>query len=428
MNRTRSRTLFEKAQQLMPGGVNSPVRAFRSVGGDPVFMARGEGARLYDADGNEYLDYCCSWGPLLLGHRHPAVIEALQQALDVGTSFGASTEREVEFAERICRAVPFMERMRLVSSGTEAVMSALRAARGFTGRDLIVKFEGCYHGHVDSLLVKGGSGLATLGISDSAGVPAAFSATTIALPFNSPEAVENAFQNYAAQIAAVIVEPVAGNMGCVPPQPGFLELLRETTARHGALLIFDEVITGFRLGLGGAQGRFGIRPDLTILGKVIGAGLPIGAYGGRADIMSKIAPLGPVYQAGTLSGNPLAVSAGLAALRYLEQHPELYGQLEQRTARLCEGLAESARGAGRAVTINRLASMFTVFFTEGPVTDWTSAKPSNTAAFGRFFHGMLDRGVYWPPAQFEAAFLSAAHTDEDIAKTIRAATEAFAAG
>jgi glutamate-1-semialdehyde 2,1-aminomutase len=427
MLRAKSRALFERAQKLMPGGVNSPVRAFRSVGGDPLFIARGEGARLYDVDGNAFLDYVGSWGPLLLGHRHPAVIEALRQALEIGTSFGAPTEREVEFAEEICRAVPSIECLRLVSSGTEATMSALRVARGFTGRDLAVKFEGCYHGHVDSLLVKGGSGLATFGISDSAGVPAEFAATTIALPFNDPAALAQAFERHGARIAAAIVEPVVGNMGCVAPAPGFLELLRETTGRHGALLIFDEVMTGFRLALGGAQQRFGIRPDLTCLGKVIGGGLPIGAYGGRADIMGKVAPLGPVYQAGTLSGNPLAVAGGLAAVRHLAQHPEIYEQLEGRTARLCEGLAEAARAAGRTVAINRVGSMFTVFFTGGPVTDWASADRCDRAAFGRFFHGMLERGVYLPPAQFEAAFLSAAHTDDDIATTVAAAREAFAA-
>ena len=428
MHRARSRALFERAQKLMPGGVNSPVRAFRSVGGDPLFIARGEGARLHDADGNAFLDYVGSWGPLLLGHRHPAVIEALRQTLEIGTSFGAPTEREVEFAEEICRAVPSIECLRLVSSGTEATMSALRVARGFTGRDLAVKFEGCYHGHVDSLLVKGGSGLATFGISDSAGVPAEFAATTIALPFNDPGALAQAFERHGARIAAAIVEPVVGNMGCVAPAPGFLELLRETTGRHGALLIFDEVMTGFRLAFGGAQERFGIRPDLTCLGKVIGGGLPIGAYGGRADVMGKVAPLGPVYQAGTLSGNPLAVAGGLAAVRHLAQHPEIYEQLEGRTARLCEGLAEAARAAGRTVTINRVGSMFTVFFTGGPVTDWASADRCDRAAFGRFFHGMLERGVYLPPAQFEAAFLSAAHTDDDIATTVEAAREAFAAG
>jgi len=409
----------------MPGGVNSPVRAFRSVGGDPVFLDRGEGAQVWDADGNQYIDYLGSWGPLLLGHRHPEVIEALRQALEIGTSFGASTEREVEFAETIRRAVPSLELVRLVNSGTEAVMSAIRLARGFTGRDLVVKFDGCYHGHVDSLLVKGGSGLATLGISDSAGVPAAFSATTVPLPYNSAGAVEEAFHAHGDRIAAVIVEPVAGNMGCVPPAPGFLELLRRLTERHGALLVFDEVITGFRVAFGGAQQRFGIRPDLTILGKVIGGGLPIGAYGGRADIMSRVAPLGPVYQAGTLSGNPLAVAGGLAAVRHLERRPELYEQLEARAARLCAGLAGAAQAAGRAVTINRVASLFTMFFTEGPVTDYEGARRSDTQAFAAFFRALLERGVYLPPSQFEALFLSAAHTDQDMDRTIEAAGAAF---
>src|ERR1700686_3233180 len=334
MDRPKSEALFARAQKLIPGGVNSPVRAFRSVGGTPPFIARGEGSKIYDVDGNEYIDYVLSWGPLLLGHRHPAVIRALEEALEIGTSFGAPTEREVELAEEIRAAVPSIEMVRLVNSGTEATMSAIRLARGFTGRDLTVKFEGCYHGHVDSLLVKAGSGMATLGIADTQGVPRAFCDTTIALPFNSVDAVEQAFQAHGAKIASVIVEPVVGNMGCVPPAPGFLQALRDITARHGALLIFDEVMTGFRLSRGGAQELYGIRPDLTTLGKVIGGGLPIGAYGGRADIMSRIAPSGPVYQAGTLSGNPLAVSAGLAMLRHLKAHPEVYDTLETRSAHL----------------------------------------------------------------------------------------------
>src|SRR5574340_111613 len=324
MTETKSRALFERAQTVIPGGVNSPVRAFRGVGGAPPFIARGQGSRIWDADGNEYIDYVGSWGPLLLGHRHPAVIEALDRALAIGTSFGAPTAQEVEFAEAICEAVPSIEMVRLVNSGTEATMSAIRLARGFTGRDLVVKFEGCYHGHVDSLLVKAGSGVATLGIPDTQGVPRSFSETTLALPYNSAEAVESAFRARGEGIAAVIVEPVAGNMGCVPPAAGFLQALREITARHGALLIFDEVMTGFRVALGGAQQLYGVRPDLTTLGKVIGGGLPIGAYGGRAELMSRVAPSGPVYQAGTLSGNPLAVAAGIANLKYLKQHPEIY--------------------------------------------------------------------------------------------------------
>src|SRR5580698_6453391 len=418
MNHTKSEDFFRRAQQIIPGGVNSPVRAFRSVGGNPVFIARGEGSHLFDVDGNEYIDYVGSWGPLLLGHRHPAILEALERALTIGTSFGAPTEGEVELAEAICDAVPSIEMVRLVNSGTEATMSAIRVARGFTGRDLVVKFEGCYHGHVDSLLVKAGSGLATLGIADTQGVPKAFCDTTIALPFNSPEAVEKAFRAHGDRIAAVIVEPVVGNMGCVPPLPGYLQFLREVTQRHGALLILDEVMTGFRVAFGGAQQLYGVKPDLTTLGKVIGGGLPVGAYGGRKDIMSKVAPVGPVYQAGTLSGNPLAVAAGLAMLRHLKAQPEIYEQLETRAAALCASVPEG-------VTVNRVGSMFTFFFHAGQVTDWESAKVSDTARFGRFFRAMLDRGIYLAPSQFEAAFLSAAHTDEDIAKTVAAAKEAF---
>ncbi len=415
MNHSKSRALFERALRRIPGGVNSPVRAYRAVGGDPPFLARGQGAHVFDVDGNEYLDYVGSWGPLLLGHRHPAIIEALERALEIGTSFGAPTEAEVEFAEHIHRAMPSVEMVRLVNSGTEAAMAAIRVARGFTGRDLIVKFEGCYHGHTDSLLVKAGSGVATFGIADSVGVPAAFSATTIALPFNAPEALEEAFRRHGDRIAGVIVEPVVGNAGCLPPAPDFLPLLRRVTEQYSALLLFDEVMTGFRLAYGGAQQLFGIRPDLTILGKVIGGGLPLAAYGGRADIMSKVSPLGPVYQAGTLSGNPLAVAAGLAALQFLERHPEIYQQLEERTERLCQGLA------GPGFTVNRVGSMFTLFFTPGPVTDYESAKKSDTEAFARYFRAMLEKGIYLPPSQFEAAFLSAAHTAEDIDKTIAAA-------
>jgi glutamate-1-semialdehyde 2,1-aminomutase len=420
VNHSRSDDLFRRAQQIIPGGVNSPVRAFRSVGGNPPFIARGEGSRIFDIDGNQYIDYVGSWGPLLLGHRHPAILSALEKALTAGTSFGAPTEAEVEIATLICEAVPSIEMVRLVNSGTEATMAAIRVARGFTGRDLIVKFEGCYHGHVDSLLVKAGSGLATLGIADTRGVPQSFCDTTIALPYNSVPAVEEAFRAHGPHIAAVIVEPVVGNMGCVPPQPGYLETLREVTARHGALLIFDEVMTGFRVAFGGAQQRFGMRPDLTTLGKVIGGGLPVGAYGGRKDVMSQVAPAGPIYQAGTLSGNPLAVAAGLAMLRHLKAHPEVYDQLEARAAEL-------AAAAPTGITVNRVGSMFTFFFTSQPVTDYESAKHSDTARFGRFFRAMLDRGIYLPPSQFEAAFLSAAHTEEDIRQTIAAAREAFLA-
>jgi glutamate-1-semialdehyde 2,1-aminomutase len=421
MNRSRSDDLFARAQKLIPGGVNSPVRAFRGVGGTPPFIARGEGSKIYDADGNEYIDYVCSWGPLILGHRPPCVMEALREVLEIGTSFGAPTEREVELAGLIRECVPAVEMVRLVSSGTEATMSALRVARGFTGRDLTIKFEGCYHGHVDSLLVKAGSGMATLGISDTAGVPEAFAATTIALPFNSIEAVEAAFRERGDKIAAVIVEPVVGNMGCVPPLPGFLELLRSLTERHGALLIFDEVMTGFRLALGGAQQLYGIKPDLTTLGKILGGGMPLAAYGGRADVMSKVAPTGPIYQAGTLSGNPMAVAAGIAMLRYLQSHPEVYDILERRATQLTAKVPEG-------VTVNRVGSMFTFFFTPGPVTDWESAKRSDTGRFKKFFHWMLDRGVYLAPSQFEAGFVSAAHSEADIARTVAAAQEFFASG
>jgi glutamate-1-semialdehyde 2,1-aminomutase len=418
MTRTTSEALFRRAQELIPGGVNSPVRAFRSVGGSPPFLACGNGSHIFDVDGNEYIDYVGSWGPLLLGHRHPAILEALQRALTIGTSFGAPTEPEVEMAEAICDAVPSIEMVRLVNSGTEATMSAIRVARGFTGRDLTIKFEGCYHGHVDSLLVKAGSGMATLGIADTQGVPKSFCDTTIALPFNSVDAVEQAFHAHPGRIAAVIVEPVVGNMGCVPPAAGYLQALREITTRDGALLIFDEVMTGFRVAFGGAQQRFGIRPDLTTLGKVIGGGLPVGAYGGRRDIMSRVAPAGPIYQAGTLSGNPLAVAAGLAMLRHLKAHPEAYDRLETVGAELC-----AAPPAG--ATVNRVGSMFTFFFHHGPVTDWDSAKQCDTARFGRFFRHMLDRGIYLAPSQFEAAFISAVHTDEDVRQTV-AAVQSFA--
>jgi glutamate-1-semialdehyde 2,1-aminomutase len=418
MHHDRSDELFACAQKLIPGGVNSPVRAFRGVGGTPPFIARGQGSHIFDVDGNEYIDYVLSWGPLILGHCFPPVMDALRDVLAIGTSFGAPTEREVELAELIRECVPSIEMVRLVSSGTEATMSALRVARGFTGRDLTIKFEGCYHGHVDSLLVKAGSGMATLGIADTAGVPDSFAETTIALPFNSTAAVEKAFADYGSSIAAVIVEPVVGNMGCVPPRPGFLEALREITAQYGALLIFDEVMTGFRLALGGAQERFGIQPDLTTLGKIVGGGMPLAAYGGRADIMSRIAPTGPIYQAGTLSGNPMAVSAGIAMLRYLKSHPEVYEIIENRTARLTSNPPPG-------ITVNRVGSMFTFFFSNHAVTDWESAKRADTKRFAQFFHWMLDRGIYLAPSQFEAGFLSAAHSEADIARTVETAREFF---
>ncbi len=421
MDRSKSEALFARAQQSIPGGVNSPVRAFRGVGGTPPFIARGQGSRIFDVDGNEYIDYVCSWGPLILGHRPPCVVAALTEALESGTSFGAPTGREVELAELIRQCVPSIEMVRLVNSGTEATMSAVRLARGFTGRDLIVKFEGCYHGHVDSLLVKAGSGLATLGIADTAGVPECFAATTLALPYNSIPAAELAFAERGANIAAVIVEPVGGNMGCVPPQPGFLEALRDLCTHHGALLILDEVMTGFRLSLGGAQQIYGIRPDLTTLGKIVGGGLPLAAYGGRAEIMRKVAPSGPVYQAGTLSGNPIAVAAGIAMLRHLIAHPEVYDVLEQRTAQLC---ADPPPG----LTVNRVGSMFTFFFTPDPVTDYETAKRADSARFARYFHWMLDRGVYLAPSQFEAGFVSSAHSESDIARTVQTMREFFSSG
>ncbi len=418
MKTAKSEEWFERAQVHIPGGVNSPVRAFRGVGGSPLFIARGEGSRLFDVDGNAYIDYICSWGPLILGHRPPAVIEALQRTLEIGTSFGAPTAQEVELAELIAKIVPSMQMVRLVNSGTEATMSALRVARGFTGRDLTVKFEGCYHGHVDSLLVKAGSGMATLGIADTAGVPASFAATTIALPYNSIDAVEQTFAKLGDKIAAVIVEPVAGNMGCIPPAPGFLEALRELTARHGALLIFDEVMTGFRVALGGAQKRFEILPDLTTIGKIVGGGLPMAAYGGRSDIMKKVAPVGPIYQAGTLSGNPLAVAAGLAMLRYLAANPQVYEILEARGAQLCEWVPPG-------VTVNRVGSMFTFFLSPDPVTDWASAERSDKLRFGELFHFMLERGVYLAPSQFESGFISTAHSEDDIRQTVGAMKEFF---
>ncbi len=417
MSTTRSEALLARGQHLIPGGVNSPVRAFRSVGGTPRFIARAQGARMFDVDDNEFIDYIGSWGPMLIGHRHPAILAAIEKALTIGTSFGAPTELELELAEEIIDAVPSMEMLRLVNSGTEATMSALRVARGFTGRDLTIKFEGCYHGHVDSLLVKAGSGMATLGIADTQGVPKGFTDTTLALPYNSVEALEQAFRERGDQLAAVILEPVVGNMGCVTPTPEFLAALVQLTQKHGTLLIFDEVMTGFRLARGGAQELFGIRPDLSTFGKVIGGGLPIGAYGGRRDVMSKVAPVGPIYQAGTLSGNPLAVSAGLGMLRYIKSHPEIYPYLEKITARLVEAPPPG-------VTVNRVGSMFTMFFTETPVVDYETAKTSDTARFGKFFHHLLSEGVYIAPSQFETGFVSAAHTEEDI-ETTRAAISRF---
>jgi glutamate-1-semialdehyde 2,1-aminomutase len=419
MNVSQSEALFSRAQNYIPGGVNSPVRAFRGVGGTPRFIARGEGSHIWDVDGNEYIDYVCSWGPLVTGHRPRPVIDAIVSVLEIGTSFGAPTGREVELAELIIDAVPSIEMVRLVNSGTEAAMSALRVARGFTGRDITVKFEGCYHGHVDSLLVKAGSGIATLGLPDTAGVPRCFAETTIALPYNDLDRVESTFRQHGDRIACIIVEPVCGNMGCVPPLPGFLEGLRRITEQYGSLLIFDEVMTGFRLSFGGAQQVFKVTPDLTMLGKIIGGGLPMAAYGGRADVMKKVAPAGPVYQAGTLSGNPVAVTAGIAMLRYLEANPDVYATMEKLTAEVTEHLPAS-------VCVNRVGSMHTIFFQEGPVRNYEEAKRSDTETFSKFFHHLLERGVYFPPSQFESGFVSAAHTPSDIVYTANAIREFFA--
>jgi glutamate-1-semialdehyde 2,1-aminomutase len=422
----QSRRLQKRAEKMIPGGVNSPVRAFRAVGGDPPFVVRGQGAHIWDADGNEYVDYIGSWGPLILGHAAPVVIEALGAAMRNGTSFGASTPAEADLAELVISAFPHMQKVRFVSSGTEATMSAIRLARAYTKRKYIVKFEGCYHGHADALLVKAGSGVATLGIPGSAGVPEEFTQFTLALPFNDTDALEAAFTKFKHQIACVIVEPVVGNMGCVPPARGYLEALRAVTSNDNALLIFDEVMTGFRLAYGGAQELYAIQPDLTTMGKIIGGGLPVGAYGGPSEIMDLVAPLGPMYQAGTLSGNPLAMAAGYAQLRYLKEHKNVYQQLDKLSGELVAGVAAAAKAAGVPMTHNRVGSMFTWFFTQGPVTDWNSASKSDTEAFGRFFRSMLDSGVYLPPSQYEAAFLGAAHTGEDIQKTVAAAKQAFA--
>jgi glutamate-1-semialdehyde 2,1-aminomutase len=421
----RSESLFEAAARVMPGGVNSPVRAFKAVGGTPFFVARAEGSRIVDVDGRAYVDFLSSWGPLILGHAAPAVVEAVTEAVRAGTSYGAPTAREVEMAERISRAVPSMEMVRLVSSGTEAAMTAIRLARGATGRDVIIKFDGCYHGHADSLLVKAGSGGATFGVPDSQGVPAALAALTVAVPFNDLDAVATAFESRRGQVAAVLVEPVAGNMGVVPPAPGFLQGLRELCTRHGALLVFDEVITGFRVAFGGAQALYGVKPDLTCLGKIIGGGLPVGAYGGPRELMNRVAPLGGVYQAGTLSGNPLAVAAGLAALRGLEDQA-VYDRLETVGASLESGIRAAAAASGVPVAVNRVGSMLTTFFTDGPVTDYASAKRADTARYARFFHAMLARGVFLAPSQFEAAFVSLAHSEQDIAAASRACREAMA--
>jgi glutamate-1-semialdehyde 2,1-aminomutase len=426
MQTERSRELFAAAQRVLPGGVNSPVRAFRAVGGTPLFIQRGAGAHIWDADGNEYIDYVLSWGPLILGHAPPDVVAAITLAAQDGTSFGAPTARETELAELVCALVPSVERVRFVNSGTEAVMSALRLARAFTGRDLILKFDGCYHGHADGLLARAGSGVATLGLPDSPGVPRDAASKTLIAPYNDLAAVQHLFAQQPGEIAAVIVEPIAGNMGFVPPQPDFLAGLRTITQAAGALLIFDEVMTGFRVAPGGAQELFGVTPDLTTLGKVIGGGLPVGAYGGRADIMALVAPQGPMYQAGTLAGNPLAMAAGIATLRAL-QAPGTYARLGASAARLAQGFAAAAQRAGVPFTAASAGGMWGWFFTAGPVTDYAAARQADSDRFARFFHAMLARGVYLAPSQFEAAFVSLAHTDEDIARTLAAAEAALAA-
>jgi glutamate-1-semialdehyde 2,1-aminomutase len=425
MQRSRSAELIARAGRSIPGGVNSPVRAFKGVGGHPVFFEQGAGAYITDVDGNRYIDYVGSWGPMILGHGYREVVEAVKRQADKAMGFGAPTELEIELAEQVISMVPSIERVRLVNSGTEATMSAIRLARGVTGRDLIVKFNGCYHGHSDSLLVKAGSGVLTLGIPNSPGVPAALASQTLSLPFNRLEPLDDAFRAYGTDIAAVIVEPVAGNMGCIPPEPGFLEGIRALTRNHGALLICDEVMTGFRVARGGAQALYGIDPDLTTLGKIIGGGLPVGAFGGRADVMAHIAPEGNVYQAGTLSGNPLATVAGLTTLRAL--HPALYDELAAATETLCIGLEAAAGRHGIPVTVNRVCGMFSIFFTSGQVREFDHVANSDVNAFNRFFHAMLDEGVYLAPSAFEAGFVSIAHDAHVLDATLRAAEKAFAA-
>ncbi len=422
MTHQQSLALFERAREVIPGGVNSPVRACKSVGAAPLFIARADGCRLWDADGHEYIDYVGSWGPMVLGHRHPEVTQAINRVLEHGISFGAPTGLEVELADLVVAAVPSVEKIRMVNSGTEAAMSAIRLARGFTGRDVIVKFDGCYHGHADTLLVDAGSGVATLNIPGSPGVPEAVVKSTLSLPYNDIDALENLMNRRGDEVAGIIVEPVAGNMGMVPPQEGFLEALRTLTARHGSLLIFDEVMCGFRVAYGGAQERYGIHPDLTCFGKIIGAGLPVGAYGGRQDVMACVAPEGPVYQAGTLSGNPLAMAAGIAALRVLGR-PGVYDVLEERSRRLADGLAQAAEQAAIPVVFNRVGSMLGMFFNDHPVTNFAEAKTCDLERFATYYRRMRAEGIYLAPSQFEAGFVSLAHTEADIDQTVAAAAK-----
>lgn len=421
---TESRRLFKKAVRSIPGGVNSPVRAFRAVGGNPLFIDHAKGSRIFDVDGNAYIDYVLSWGPMILGHAHPAVTRALKKAVDRGTSYGAPTALEIDLAEQVLKLYPSMDKVRMVNSGTEATMSAIRVARGFTGRDKVIKFDGCYHGHADGLLVKAGSGAATFGLPDSPGVPKSYARNTITVPYNDSAAFTKMVEKDWKEIACVIVEPVVGNIGCVLPQPGFLETLRTVTKKHGIVLIFDEVMTGFRVALGGAQKHFGIKPDMTCLGKVIGGGLPVGAYGGRKDIMALVSPEGPVYQAGTLSGNPLAMTAGLATLQELAK-PGTYQQLEQKAAMLEAGLRDAAGRAGVSTRFYRAGSMFCTYFTDTEVVDYPTARMADTRKFGRFFAEMLQQGINLAPSQFEAGFLSLAHTTRDIEQTIAAAYKAL---
>lgn len=424
MKTENSKNLFEKAQKIIPGGVNSPVRACKSVGADPLIIDHAQGSKIYDADGNEYIDYVGSWGPMIVGHRHPAVMEAISSILLKGTSFGAPTEIETELARRVVEMVPSVEMVRMVNSGTEATMSALRLARGFTGREMMIKFDGCYHGHADSFLVDAGSGVATLDIKGSPGVPQSVVRHTLSLPYNDSNMVRYMMKKHQKEVACIIVEPVAGNMGMVPPQKGFLETLRSETKRYGSLLIFDEVMTGFRVAKGGAQELYGITPDLTCLGKVIGGGMPVGAYGGKKEIMCQIAPVGPIYQAGTLSGNPVAMAAGIATLKLLEEK-NFFKNLDEKTERLISGLASAIRKSGIKATCGHVGSMFGLFFTNRPVNSFEDAKTSDTQMFAAYYMGMRDQGIYLAPSQFEAGFVSSAHTDEDIEKTLHAAEKVF---